>query len=152
MDPCDLPPDDLKIEFSKLRAELDEITQQKDQAAQYGLQLIEEQAVLKEQFNQLQELFEATKHERDCAKEALGQLQVNMKTQTAVGVSFEDALLQVLHYSTPHFGFLTFKHLKLLFLVLAFCLILSLYLSQSYPSTSSRMHTLALSYTRTFSL
>ena len=96
MDPCDLPPDELRIEFSKLRVELDEISQQKDQAAQYGLQLIEEQTVLKEQFNQLQELFEATKHERDCAKEALGQLQVNMKTQTAVGVSFEDALLQVL--------------------------------------------------------
>ena len=95
MDPSDLSSDDLRIEFSKLRVELDEITQQKDQAAQYGLQLIEEQTVLKEQFNQLQELFEATKHERDCAKEALGQIQLNMKTQTAVGVSFEDALLQV---------------------------------------------------------
>ena len=95
MDPSDLSSDDLRIEFSKLRVELDEITQQKDQAAQYGLQLIEEQTVLKEQFNQLQELFEATKHERDCAKEALGQIQLNMKTQTAVGVSFEDALLKV---------------------------------------------------------
>ena len=95
MDPLDLSPDDLRSEYSKLRAELEEITQQKDQAAQYGLQLIEEQSVLKEEFGQLQELFEATKHERDCAKEALGQIQLNMKTQTAVGVSFEDALLKV---------------------------------------------------------
>ena len=133
MDPCDLPPDDLKIEFSKLRAELDEITQQKDQAAQYGLQLIEEQAVLKEQFNQLQELFEATKHERDCAKEALGQLQVNMKTQTAVGVSFEDALLQVHLYSAPHFCFLTKKCSSSLFSrYISFNLTLTLAIAHTY--------------------
>ena len=95
MNPLDLSPDELRTEYSKLRVELDEISQQKDQAAQYGLQLIEDQSVLKDEFTQLQELFEATKHERDCAKEALGQIQLNMKTQTAVGVSFEDALLKV---------------------------------------------------------
>ena len=118
MDVRDLSPDDVSIEFSKLRAELDEITQQKDQAAQYGLQLIEEQTVLKEQFHQLQELFEATKHERDCAKEALGQLQVNMKTQTAVGVSFEDALLQVRrHFAYPFLSFFVFIRLYLFPLV-----------------------------------
>ena len=95
MDRLDLSPDELRTEYSKLRVELDEISQQKDQAAQYGLQLIEEQSVLKEELSQLRELFDATKHERDCAKEALGQIQLNMKTQTAVGVSFEDALLKV---------------------------------------------------------
>ena len=122
MDPLDLSSDELRIEFSKLRVELEEITQQKDQAAQYGLQLIEEQSVLKEQFNQLQEVFEATKHERDCAKEALGQLQVNMKTQTAVGVSFEDALLQVATQRSLSLTLIFFCKKQVAFLILSFFL------------------------------
>ena len=65
---ANLSADDLKGEVERLSAELAETTQQKLQAAQYGLEVLEEKQHLQQQFEDLESIYDATKNELDCAK------------------------------------------------------------------------------------
>lgn len=63
-----LSKDELKGEVERLHAELAETTQQKLQAAQYGLDVLEEKQSLQHQYEDLESLYDATKNELECAK------------------------------------------------------------------------------------
>lgn len=61
--------DDLKAEVVRLTQQLDETTQEKLQAAEYGLVVLEEKHNLLQQFEDLESQLEATRTELDCARE-----------------------------------------------------------------------------------
>ena len=60
--------EELCEEIQRLKNELDETTKQKIQAAEYGLAVLEEKQQLQLQCEELEELYDTTKHELDCAK------------------------------------------------------------------------------------
>ena len=62
-------PEDLQQEIARLQNELAEATNEKLQAAQYGLVVLEEKQQLQQQCEELEGAYEAVKHELDCAKE-----------------------------------------------------------------------------------
>ena len=61
--------DQLREEIERLQTELDDTTQEKVQAAQYGLAVLEEKQNLQQQYDELESLYETTRIELDCAKE-----------------------------------------------------------------------------------
>lgn len=65
----DLTPDELRKEIERLQAELQETTQEKVQAAEYGLAVLEEKERLRQQIDEVEAQYETVKHELDCAKE-----------------------------------------------------------------------------------
>lgn len=69
IDLIDGTPDDLRQEIARLQNELTETTNEKLQAAQYGLAVLEEKQQLQQQCEELEAAFETTKHELDCAKD-----------------------------------------------------------------------------------
>jgi len=64
-------PADLCEEIERLQNELEETSRQKIQAAEYGLAVLEEKQQLQQQCEELESLYDATKHELDCAKEVI---------------------------------------------------------------------------------
>ena len=65
----DLTPDELRREIERLQVELQETTQEKVQAAEYGLAVLEEKERLRLQIEEIEGHYETVKHELDCAKE-----------------------------------------------------------------------------------
>jgi len=63
--------EDLYEEIMRLQNELEETSRQKVQAAEYGLAVLEEKQQLQQQCEELESLYDATKHELDCAKEVI---------------------------------------------------------------------------------
>ena len=61
--------EELRQEIERLQNELAETTQEKVQAAEYGLAVLEEKQQLQQQAEDLEGLYETTKHELDCAKQ-----------------------------------------------------------------------------------
>lgn len=61
--------EDLRREIERLQGELAETTQQKVQAAEYGLAVLEEKQAIEQQFEELETGYEGIKHELDYAKE-----------------------------------------------------------------------------------
>ena len=61
--------EELRQEIERLQNELAETTQEKVQAAEYGLAVLEEKQQLQQQVEDLEGLYETTKHELDCAKQ-----------------------------------------------------------------------------------
>jgi len=61
--------EELCEEIQRLQNELDETSRQKIQAAEYGLAVLEEKQQLQQQCEELEALYDTTKHELDCAKE-----------------------------------------------------------------------------------
>ena len=59
---------DLREEIARLQNDLDTTTQERLQAAEYGLAVLEEKQTLQNQFDELEGIFESTKHELDLAK------------------------------------------------------------------------------------
>lgn len=59
----------LKQEITRLTLELDQASHEKIQAAQYGLQVLEEKQKLQARCEELEGEYEATRHELECAKE-----------------------------------------------------------------------------------
>jgi len=61
--------EELSEEIKRLQSELDETSRQKIQAAEYGLAVLEEKQQLQQQCEELEALYDTTRHELDCAKE-----------------------------------------------------------------------------------
>ena len=59
----------LQEEISRLQHDLEATTQERLQAAEYGLAVIEEKQALQAQYEELEAVLETTKHELDLAKE-----------------------------------------------------------------------------------
>lgn len=60
---------ELRAEIERLSRELDLASTEKIQSAQYGLALLEEKSTLQERCNELEGLYENTKHELDITHE-----------------------------------------------------------------------------------
>lgn len=61
--------DTLKQELERLNLELDQTSSEKNQAAQYGLVLLEEKESLQSRCEELEALYENTKHELEGTRE-----------------------------------------------------------------------------------
>lgn len=90
----DLTPDELRREIERLQVELQETTQEKVQAAEYGLAVLEEKERLRLQIEEIEGHYETVKHELDCAKEALSKHQDTFRKQQKSGIHHEDSVLQ----------------------------------------------------------
>ncbi|XP_007667850.1 protein bicaudal D homolog 2-like [Ornithorhynchus anatinus] len=84
----------LRAEVERLSTELQETTQEKVQAAKYGLVVLEENADLKRKFADLELEVETQRLELKHIKEALAESYSNHKRATADGESREECLLQ----------------------------------------------------------
>ncbi|XP_026187628.1 protein bicaudal D homolog 2 isoform X2 [Mastacembelus armatus] len=85
---------DLKAEVLRLTLELQEATEEKQQAARYGLVVLEESAALKMKHGQLEEEHEALKVELQQLKEAFADSVSSQKRAAADGECREESLLQ----------------------------------------------------------
>lgn len=61
--------EELREEVSRLQHELETTTEERLQAAEYGLAVLEEKQTLQTQYEELEAVLESTKHELDMAKE-----------------------------------------------------------------------------------
>ncbi|XP_056279280.1 protein bicaudal D homolog 2 isoform X2 [Pseudoliparis swirei] len=85
---------ELKTEVVRLTLELQEATEEKLQAARYGLEVLEESAALKVKHRQLEEEYETLKGELHQLKEALTDSVSSQKRAAADGECREENLLQ----------------------------------------------------------
>ncbi|XP_060619196.2 protein bicaudal D homolog 2-like [Anolis sagrei] len=84
----------LQAEVERLVAELQEATQEKVQAAQYGLAVLEENGELKQRCGELESQLEVLRTELLHMKEALAESHSNHKRAAADGESREECLLR----------------------------------------------------------
>ncbi|XP_053329890.1 protein bicaudal D homolog 2-like [Spea bombifrons] len=84
----------LQGELERLSAELQETTEEKFQAAQYGLAVLEENSELKQKYADLESECDALKLELKHLKEALAESQIIHKRTAADGESREESLLK----------------------------------------------------------
>ncbi|GBP55432.1 Protein bicaudal D [Eumeta japonica] len=89
----DLSIAELKAEIERLNRELDQVSSEKYQSAQLGLGLLEEKSVLTQRCEELEILYENTKHELQITQEALAKLDTSQKETTLSGIEQENALL-----------------------------------------------------------
>uniref|UniRef100_A0A8C4GLU7 BICD cargo adaptor 2 n=1 Tax=Dicentrarchus labrax TaxID=13489 RepID=A0A8C4GLU7_DICLA len=80
--------------IERLSRELSETTNEKIQAAEYGLVVLEEKQQLKQQYDDLEIEYEAVRQELDQLKEAFGQAYSNHRKVAADGESREESLIQ----------------------------------------------------------
>ncbi|KAM9410102.1 protein bicaudal D homolog 2-like [Pholidichthys leucotaenia] len=83
----------LRAEVDRLTRELRETTQEKIQAAEYGLAVLEEKQQLKQRFNELETEYEAVRQELDQLKEAFGHAYSTHRKVAADGESREESLI-----------------------------------------------------------
>ncbi|XP_041035465.1 protein bicaudal D homolog 2-like [Carcharodon carcharias] len=84
----------LRAEVERLSAELAETSQQKVQAAQYGLAVLEEKQGLKQRFAELEQEHEAAVQELERLKEAFADACSNQKKAAADGETREETMLR----------------------------------------------------------
>ncbi|XP_072942574.1 protein bicaudal D [Epargyreus clarus] len=84
---------ELKVEIERLSRELDQASSEKIQSAQLGLVLLEEKSALQQRCDELESLYENTKHELEITQEALMKLDTTQKVTTQSGIEQENALL-----------------------------------------------------------
>ncbi|XP_070766084.1 protein bicaudal D homolog 2 isoform X5 [Enoplosus armatus] len=87
-------PEWMRAEIERLSRELSETTNEKIQAAEYGLVVLEEKQQLKQQYDDLEIEYEAVRQELDQLKEAFGQAYSNHRKVAADGESREESLIQ----------------------------------------------------------
>uniref|UniRef100_UPI003AAA6AB7 protein bicaudal D homolog 2-like isoform X2 n=1 Tax=Centroberyx gerrardi TaxID=166262 RepID=UPI003AAA6AB7 len=87
-------PEWLRSEIERLSRELSETTNEKIQAAEYGLAVLEEKQQLKQQYDDLEIEYETVRQELDQLKEAFGQAYSNHRKVAADGESREESLIQ----------------------------------------------------------
>lgn len=85
--------DYLKEEVARLSRELDQASSEKVQSAQYGLVLLEEKSLLQDKYNELEALYENTRHDLVITQEALAKFQTSHKVTTESGIEQEESLL-----------------------------------------------------------
>ncbi|KAL7634106.1 UNVERIFIED_CONTAM: hypothetical protein RMT77_015434 [Armadillidium vulgare] len=84
---------ELEQEIERLSNELDQTTSEKNQAAQYGLVLLEEKESLQTRCDELEAIYENTKHDLDITQEALAKFQNTHRVATASGIETEESLI-----------------------------------------------------------
>ncbi|KAL6429439.1 hypothetical protein ACFW04_008242 [Cataglyphis niger] len=85
--------EELRIENERLSRELALASTEKIQSAQYGLALLEEKSALQQRCNDLEALYENTKHELEITQEALAKFQTTTKITAKSGIEQEESLL-----------------------------------------------------------
>uniref|UniRef100_A0A2M4AA30 Putative microtubule-associated protein bicaudal-d n=1 Tax=Anopheles triannulatus TaxID=58253 RepID=A0A2M4AA30_9DIPT len=85
--------DNLRAEIERLTRELDQVSSENVQSAKYGLVLLEEKQNLQAKCDELESLYDHTKHELDITQEALQKFQKTQQVTTKSGIEQEDALL-----------------------------------------------------------
>ncbi|CAL1682073.1 unnamed protein product [Lasius platythorax] len=85
--------EELRTEIERLSRELDLASTEKIQSAQYGLALLEEKSALQQRCNDLEALYENTKHELEITQEALAKFQTTTKITAKSGIEQEESLL-----------------------------------------------------------
>uniref|UniRef100_A0A182N8P6 Protein bicaudal D n=1 Tax=Anopheles dirus TaxID=7168 RepID=A0A182N8P6_9DIPT len=83
----------MRSEIERLTRELDQVSSENIQSAKYGLGLLEEKQNLQVKCEELESLYENTKHELDITQEALQKFQKTQQVTTKSGIEQEDALL-----------------------------------------------------------
>ncbi|TDG53446.1 hypothetical protein AWZ03_000261 [Drosophila navojoa] len=83
----------LRLEVERLTRELDQVSSASAQSAQYGLSLLEEKSALEQKCEELETLYDNTRHELDITQEALTKFQTSQKVTNKTGIEQEDALL-----------------------------------------------------------
>uniref|UniRef100_A0A8C6UET6 BICD cargo adaptor 2 n=1 Tax=Neogobius melanostomus TaxID=47308 RepID=A0A8C6UET6_9GOBI len=83
----------MRTEIERLSRELTETTNEKIQAAEYGLAVLEEKQQLKQQYDELEIECETIRQELDQLKEAFGQAHSNHRKVAADGESREESLI-----------------------------------------------------------
>lgn len=86
-------PESMRAEIERLTRELDQASSEKCQSAQYGLVLLEEKSHLQQRCDELENLYDNARHELDITQEALAKFQSSQKVTTKTGIEQEDALL-----------------------------------------------------------
>lgn len=89
----DLSIAELKAEIDRLGRELDQASSEKIQSAQLGLVLLEEKSSLQQRCDELETLYENTRHDLEITQEALMKLDTTQKVTTRSGIEQENALL-----------------------------------------------------------
>ncbi|XP_022224108.2 protein bicaudal D [Drosophila obscura] len=85
--------EELRMEVERLTRELDQVSSASAQSAQYGLSLLEEKSALEQKCEELETLYDNTRHELDITQEALTKFQSSQKVTNKTGIEQEDALL-----------------------------------------------------------
>ena len=83
--------EELKAEITRLQNELSETSREKVQAAEYGLAVLEERQQVQAQYDELESLFETTRHELECAKEVCISRNAYCRVSKLVGWEIEAA-------------------------------------------------------------
>lgn len=86
--------DQLKLEIERLHCELAQTSHEKIQSAQYGLVLLDEKQVLQSKCDELETLYDSTKHELECIREAFAKSQTSQKVSATTGIEQEQTILQ----------------------------------------------------------
>ncbi|XP_073767416.1 protein bicaudal D homolog 2 isoform X1 [Danio rerio] len=81
-------------DVERLSRELAETTQEKIQAAEYGLAVLEDKQRLKQQYDELDAEYESVRRELEQLREAFGQAHSNHRKVAADGESREESLIQ----------------------------------------------------------
>ncbi|XP_043284655.1 protein bicaudal D isoform X2 [Venturia canescens] len=84
---------ELRAEIERLSQELDQASTEKIQSAQYGLALLEEKCTLEQRCGELEGLYETARHELEITQEALAKFQTTTKLTTKSGIEQEESLL-----------------------------------------------------------
>ncbi|XP_028163282.1 protein bicaudal D [Ostrinia furnacalis] len=84
---------ELQAEIERLSRELDQASSEKIQSAQLGLVLLEEKSALQQRYDELESIYENTRHELKITQEALMKLDTTQKVTTRSGIEQENALL-----------------------------------------------------------
>ncbi|EAT43661.1 AAEL004936-PA [Aedes aegypti] len=85
--------DVLRAEIERLNRELDQASSENIQSAKYGLGLLEEKQSLQSKCEELEALYENARHELEITQEALQKFQKTQQVTTKSGIEQEDALL-----------------------------------------------------------
>lgn len=85
--------EELRLEIQRLSRELDQASSEKIQSAQFGLVLLDEKSALQLKCEELDALYENTKHELTITQEALAKFQTSQKVTTKTGIEQEETLL-----------------------------------------------------------
>ncbi|XP_035677076.1 protein bicaudal D homolog 2-like [Branchiostoma floridae] len=86
--------EEMHLEVGRLRQELDQATQEKIQAAEYGLQMLEERRLTSQQYEELESVYETTNRELDFAKKSLEDLHLRYQKLSQESQEREETLLK----------------------------------------------------------
>jgi len=67
---------DLQMEVERLTRELDQVSSASAQSAQYGLSLLEEKSALQHKCEELETLYDNTRHELDITQEVSSSIRI----------------------------------------------------------------------------